>query len=95
LVDTGAVLEVLKQAFTGMRVPLKIQAPLSLPASRSTASHWLQSSMTRLYRRIRWATSRRSVQTRIRHLSFVPPLGSDPLGAIELLTRLVLPALRD
>jgi 5,10-methylenetetrahydromethanopterin reductase len=30
----------------------------------------------------------------VRHLSFGPPLGPDPLRAVELLGREVLPALR-
>jgi hypothetical protein len=32
-------------------VPLKVQAPLNLSGARSTASHRLQSSMVRIYRR--------------------------------------------
>jgi hypothetical protein len=38
-----------KSALTGTRLPLKSHAPLTLSARRSTAEHWLQSSMTRSY----------------------------------------------
>src|SRR2546423_15701618 len=41
-----------KSAFTGTRVFLKSQAPLTFPGMRSTARHWLQSSMG-----IKWCTA--------------------------------------
>src|SRR5438309_872590 len=41
-----------KSAFTGTRVFLKSQAPLTFPGMRSTAGHWLQSSMG-----IKWCTA--------------------------------------
>jgi hypothetical protein len=36
-------------AFTGTRVPLNSHTPPTFPGTRSTAGHWLQSSMTQSY----------------------------------------------
>jgi hypothetical protein len=36
-------------ALTGTRVPLNSHAPPTLPETRSTAEHWLQSSMAQSY----------------------------------------------
>src|SRR2546422_11278407 len=39
-----------KSACTGTRVPLNTQAPLTLPGTRSTAAHFVQSNMPRKLR---------------------------------------------
>src|SRR6266478_330985 len=39
-----------KSACTGTRVPLNTQAPLTLPGTRSTAAHFVQSNMLRKLR---------------------------------------------
>src|SRR5438093_451163 len=52
-----------KSAFTDTRVPLNSHAPLTFPGVRSTAGHWLQSSMADSTARVR-ATLRIQLRAR-------------------------------